>query len=289
MRIGVGLPNTIPDTPGPRLLEWAREAEAMGFSSLATIGRLVFPGYEELQALSAAAAVTDRVELFSNVTIGPVYDKAMLAKLAAGADQISGGRFVLGLASGWRDEDYVVAGKPYAGRGKRFDEEIEYLLRAWRGELVEGATKRLTPRPTNGESVPLAFGGTARRAYERAAEHGVGWTAGGASPDDVVGFFDAARAAWRNAGREGAPRLWALTYFTVGDDGRDVAGAYLGDYYAEMGTQMAQFIPADADGIRGAVAAYEAAGADELIFDPVSSDLRHLERLAEALGDRLSG
>ena len=52
MRIGVGLPNTIPGTPGPRLVEWARAAEEMGFSTLATIGRLVFPTYEELQALT---------------------------------------------------------------------------------------------------------------------------------------------------------------------------------------------------------------------------------------------
>ena len=103
MRIGVGLPNTIPGTPGSRLVDWAREAESMGFSTLATIGRLVFPTYEELQALTAAAAVTDRIGLFTNVAIGPVYDRAMLAKLAAGVDQISGGRFVLGLATGWRD------------------------------------------------------------------------------------------------------------------------------------------------------------------------------------------
>ena len=51
---------------------------------------------------------------------------------------------------------------------------------------------------------------------------------------------------------------------------------------------MAQQIPADAEGIRGAVAAYEAAGSDEFIFDPVSSDLHQLELLADALGDRLS-
>jgi hypothetical protein len=57
-----------------------------------------------------------------------------------------------------------------------------------------------------------------------------------------------------------------------------------------FGVAMAQQTPADAEGIRGAVAAHEAAGSDECIFfDPVSSDLRQLELLAEALGDRLSG
>ena len=287
MRIGVGLPNTIPGTPGQRLVEWARHAEALGFSTLATVGRLVFPTYDELQALTAAAAVTERIGLFSNLTIGPVYDRALLAKQAAGLDQISGGRFVLGLATGWREEDYIVAGKPYAGRGKRLDADIEYMQRAWRGELVEGATKKLTPTPTNGESVPLAFGGNVAAAFERAARYGVGWTAGGASPDDVTGMFETARAAWATAGREGPPRLWALTYFALGEGGRDTATAYLSDYYGDWGPGMAQQIPADADGIRWAADAFEAAGADELIFDPVSSDLAQLDLLADALGARL--
>jgi hypothetical protein len=52
-----------------------------------------------------------------------------------------------------------VAGKPYAGRGKRLDADIEYMQRAWRGELVEGATKKLTPTPTNGRSVPHGLRG----------------------------------------------------------------------------------------------------------------------------------
>jgi alkanesulfonate monooxygenase SsuD/methylene tetrahydromethanopterin reductase-like flavin-dependent oxidoreductase (luciferase family) len=287
MRIGVGLPNTIPGTPGPRLVEWARAAEDMGFATLATIGRLVFPTYEELQALTAAAAVTDRIGLFSNVTIGPVYDRAMLAKLAAGVDQISEGRFVLGLATGWRDEDYVVAGKEHKGRGDRLDADVEYMQRAWRGELVEGATKGLTPTPSNGESVPLAFGGNIPRAFRRVAHYGIGWTAGGAAPDDVAKGNDAAREAWRSAGREGDPRLWSLAYFTLDDDARETATAYLTDYYGDFGAGMAQQIPADAESIRGAVAAYEAAGSDEFIFDPVSSDMRQLELLADALGDRL--
>ena len=287
MRIGVGLPNTIPGTPGSRLLDWAREAESMGFSTLATIGRLVFPTYEELQALTAAAAVTDRVGLFTNVAIGPVYDRAMLAKLAAGVDQISGGRFVLGLAAGWRDEDYVVAGKEFKGRGDLLDADIEYMQRAWRGELVEGATKGLTPNPTNGEGVPLAFGGANPRAFERVARHGIGWTAGGAAPDDVAKGNEAARGAWSAAGRAGDPRLWSLMYYTLEDADRATATAYLGDYYSDMGVGMAQQIPADAESIRGTVAAYEAAGSDEFIFDPVSADMRQLELLAEALGDRL--
>ena len=287
MKIGVGLPNTVPGTPGSQLVAWARHAEELGFSTLATIGRLVFPTYEELQALTAAAAVTDRIGLFSNVSIGPVYDQAFLAKSAAGLDQISGGRFVLGLATGWRDEDYRVAGKEYAGRGKRLDEMIEYMQRAWRSDLVDGATKGLTATPTNGESVPLAIGGHTPASFARAARYGIGWTAGGAAPDDVKSMNASVRDAWTAAGRAGEPRLWALAYYVLGAGGRETATDYLGDYYGDMGVGMAQQIPADADQIRGAVAAYEAVGTDEFIFDPVSSDLAQLDMLAEALGDLL--
>ena len=58
MDIGIGLPNTVPGTEGRRLIDWAKNAEEAGFSTLGTIGRLVYPNYEELVALSAAAAVT---------------------------------------------------------------------------------------------------------------------------------------------------------------------------------------------------------------------------------------
>jgi alkanesulfonate monooxygenase SsuD/methylene tetrahydromethanopterin reductase-like flavin-dependent oxidoreductase (luciferase family) len=287
MRVGVGLPNTIPGTPGMRLTEWARRAEELGFFTLGTIGRLVFPTYDEFQALTAAAAVTTRIRLFSNVAIGPVYDRAFLAKWAAGLDQISGGRFVLGLGVGWRDEDFVVAGKPYKGRGRRLEADVEYMQAAWRGELVEGATKQLTPRPTNGEAVPLAFGGTVPASFERAARYGVGWTAGGVRPQDADGYFAMAREAWAGAGRDGAPYLWALNYFVLGEAGRETATTYLSDYYGGAGPGMAQGIPADADAIRERADAFEAVGADELVFVPVSSDMAQLEMLAEALGDRL--
>jgi predicted alpha/beta-fold hydrolase len=57
MQIGIGLPNTL-DIPGPQLLDWARRAEERGFSTLATIDRIVYPNYDSLSALAAAGAVT---------------------------------------------------------------------------------------------------------------------------------------------------------------------------------------------------------------------------------------
>ena len=59
MDVGIGLPTTIPDTEGRTLVEWARRAEEAGFSTLGTIGRLVYPNYDDLIALAAAAAVAN--------------------------------------------------------------------------------------------------------------------------------------------------------------------------------------------------------------------------------------
>lgn len=71
MDIGIGIPNTVPGTSGAQMLDWARRAEAAGFSSLATIGAVSYPGYEELTVFAAAGAVTERIRFMSNVLVAP--------------------------------------------------------------------------------------------------------------------------------------------------------------------------------------------------------------------------
>ena len=173
MRIGIGLPNTIPGVQGRLFVEWAKAAEAANFSTLSTIGRVVFPTHDELIALTAAAAVTEKIALFTNVLISPLFDPVVLARQSASLDQISNGRFTLGLGVGWRPTDFEVVGREYHTRGKRMDADIETMLKVWAGEKVNGADKVISPTPTNG-SVPLAFGGNVQAAFDRIAKLGVG-------------------------------------------------------------------------------------------------------------------
>src|SRR3954447_16470305 len=110
MRIGIGLPNTLPETTGTRLLDWARRAEERGFAGLATLDRVVFPSYDPLSALAAVAGATSRIGLMTNVLLAPVHPPVLLAKTSAGVDQISAGRLTLGLAPGGRPDDFAAVG-----------------------------------------------------------------------------------------------------------------------------------------------------------------------------------
>ncbi|MGH3658421.1 MAG: LLM class flavin-dependent oxidoreductase, partial [Micromonosporaceae bacterium] len=117
MRIGIGLPNPVPDTPGGRLVEWAVRAEERGFAGLVTIDRLVYPSHDSLISLAAAAGATRRIGLMTNILLGPLYPAVPLAKATASLDQLSGGRFTLGLAPGGRPDDYRAAGRDFHTRG----------------------------------------------------------------------------------------------------------------------------------------------------------------------------
>src|SRR2546425_2587873 len=146
MDIGIGLPNPVPGTPGRSLVEWARKAEERGFSGLATIDRIAYPSYESLIALAAAAAVTERMKLVTNVLLGPTRNPVLLAKEAASVDQLSGGRLILGLGVGSRPDDFAATEQGFSDRGRRWDEALELIHRAWKGEPVGGAEKPVGPK-----------------------------------------------------------------------------------------------------------------------------------------------
>lgn len=83
MKIGIGLPSTIPGANPDLVLEWARRADAGPFSSVGLVDRLVYTNLESLMTLAAAAAVTKRVRLMTTILIAPLRNAALLAKEAA--------------------------------------------------------------------------------------------------------------------------------------------------------------------------------------------------------------
>jgi alkanesulfonate monooxygenase SsuD/methylene tetrahydromethanopterin reductase-like flavin-dependent oxidoreductase (luciferase family) len=285
MDIGIGLPATIPGTEGVAVIEWARQADQAGFSSLGIIDRLVYGNYEPLVALAAAAAVTEKARLTTSILLAPQRrDTALLAKQAASVQQLSGGRLVLGLAPGGRADDFEASGVPMEERGRIFDAQLAELKRIWAGEK-RGVAGAIGPTSADG-GPPLIIGGHVENSFRRVAQFGQGWMAGGVPPDVFAQLAAAVDQAWAQAGREGRPRKLALAYFSLGPKAREDADWYLRDYYAWLGDyaeQIAQSAAVSVEMVRGYVAAFEDKGCDELIIFPCSSDVEQVELLARAV------
>ena len=125
MDIGIGLPNSVLGVDRRGIVDWAKRAEDAGFASLGTIDRIAYDNYESLTTLAAAAAVTDKIRLTTDILIAPLRPAALLAKQAATVNGISEGRLVLGLAVGGREDDYEAVNVDFHKRGKIFDAQLE--------------------------------------------------------------------------------------------------------------------------------------------------------------------
>ena len=280
MDIGIGLPNAVRGVDRNGTVEFARRADQAGFSSLGTIDRLAYPNYESLIALASAAAVTERIRLVTDILISPLRGTALLAKQAATLDGISNGRLLLGLAVGGRPDDFEAAGVDFSHRGRIFERQLEELVEFWKGKGGVG------PAPVSGERPPMPIGGSADVTFPRAAKYADGWTQGGGTPEAFSEGRAKLHEAWESEGREGEPRTMALFYYGLGDGAEAAAREDLADYYAWLGDYAEQIVASaatDADTVKGYVAAFEAAGCDEIICFPVSTDPAQVDLLAEAV------
>jgi len=285
VRIGIGLPTTIPGVTGRQVTDWARRADAAGFSSLGTIDRIVYPNYEPLVSLAAAAAVTERINLTPSILILPYrVSAAMVAKQAATLHALSGGRLVLGVAVGGREDDYTAAGASFQERGKRMDEMLDEIKRLWAGEergFAGGVGPDVSDSPP-----PIIVGGQADVAFRRAARYGDGWMMGGAPPEMFPEAVGKLEAAWQAEGREGKPRKLALSYFSLDDDPEAQARETLGGYYEFLGDFADMLIGWAATGedkVKERVEAFRQVGCDELIMIPCSTDPGQVDKLAAAV------
>jgi alkanesulfonate monooxygenase SsuD/methylene tetrahydromethanopterin reductase-like flavin-dependent oxidoreductase (luciferase family) len=285
MKVAIGLPTTIPGARPDEVIEWARRAEAAGFSGLGTIDRLVYGNYEPLVALSAAAAVTERISLITSIALLPYrQNAALVAKQAATVQMLSGGRFIFGVAVGGRPDDYEASGVPMEGRGSRFEEMLDEMKRIWAGD-ERGTAGAIGPDVSDNPPT-LIVGGQVDAAFRRAAKYGDGWIAGGGAPDYFPPAAEKLEAAWREAGREGEPRKMSLTYFSLDDDPEAQTRRTIGDYYAFAGDYREMIVEGTAkgeDSVKERVRAFEAVGCDELIMFPASSNPEQVDRLAAAV------
>ena len=196
LTMGAVLPtNEIGDDPGA-IRDFAQAVEAMGFSHLLIYDHVLgadrsvhrlggpytneHPFHEVFVTLGYIAGVTDNLGLATTVLVLPQRQTALVAKQAAQLSVLSGGRFRLGVGSGWNPVEYEALGENFRNRGRRQEEQIDLMRRLWTEDVVtyEGEFHTVTaagilPRPA--ETIPVWFGGHHERQLERTARIGDGW------------------------------------------------------------------------------------------------------------------
>jgi probable F420-dependent oxidoreductase len=188
VHLGVILPNYGEDSTPDGIRRVAEAAEELSFDSVwATEHIIVGPGgvdpygrvYAPLVTLSWIAGWTERVGLGTSIILVPLHHPIHLAKEVATLQELSAGRFTLGVGMGWHRDEFEFMGVEFEGRGRRADEAIRVMRALWNGEHdFEGTywsfhDAMSAPHP---EPVPeIWVGGSSERAVRRARELGDVW------------------------------------------------------------------------------------------------------------------
>jgi len=244
MLIGLGAPVAGAWATPAVAAEIAHRAERAGYSSLWTFQRLLVPDGSEMEpvyqsvldpmvTLGYLAARTERIRLGVAVINLPFVSPAVLAKQAATADVLSGGRLDLGLGIGWMPEEFTATGSDTGKRGARTEEYLAVLRTLWQdevsaftGEFYTVPSGRQRPRPVQ-NALPVLLGGLSRPAMERAGRIADGWIS--SSRADLSGIADAiaiVQDAAAGAGRAPVRIVIRGTVQAGGDGRRLLSGGY---------------------------------------------------------------
>jgi alkanesulfonate monooxygenase SsuD/methylene tetrahydromethanopterin reductase-like flavin-dependent oxidoreductase (luciferase family) len=216
MKVGLMLPfgedeATREVPPWAELRDLALTAEASGLDSIYGADHLIFHGdrtegiHEGWTALTAVAAITNRVEVGPLVLAVPFRNPALTAKMAAELDEISGGRFVLGLGCGWHEPEFRDFDFPFDHRVGRFEEALEVIVPLVREGRVrfEGrwhrADTELRPRGPRPGGPPILIAGKGPRMLRLVARYADRWNAAWFGPPEEAHELDARVTRLREA------------------------------------------------------------------------------------------
>jgi probable F420-dependent oxidoreductase len=175
MKFGVNILNFGPGANPDALERWARLAEALGYdfamiSDHVTItpdvaAQYPAPFYDPFVSLAWLAGLTKRIELGTTVAILPYRHPLQTARMAANIDQLSGGRFILGVGVGWAKQEFAALGVPFEKRGALTNQYLETILQCWTNDA----------RPLRAPHPPIWVGGSSEAALRRAVRYGDAW------------------------------------------------------------------------------------------------------------------
>lgn len=224
MKIGAMFPTNDLAADPPAIRDFAQGIEGMGFDYLITTDHVlqidpkgdpdVFAPYtvddafhEPFVLFGFLAACTEKIGLGTAILILPQRQTALVAKQAAEADFLSGGRLRLGIGIGWQEMEFTALGEEWTNRGKRSEEQIELMRALWTNRLLEYKgtyhdvpEAGMNPLPVQ-RPIPIWIGGMADAVAERVGRIGDGWIPAG-PPEFLKPQLDIMFAAAEKAGRD---------------------------------------------------------------------------------------
>jgi len=281
-------------------VEMARTAEAMGFDSLWFVDHLLYGEgasteppqgvWECWSVLAGLAAVTERVELAPLVTCTGYRNPALLAKIADAVDEISGGRLILAIGSGWHDPEYRAFGFATDHKYARFEEAVKIihgLLRDgaidFEGTYYSARDCELRPRGPRGAGIPLMIGANGPKMLRLTARYADQWNTwlamSRSDPEAFPADNDLVNTACLDVGRDPAT-LERTVSIMVDMDGRRAIPA-------SMAPQTARPLSGTPEEIAKAIRAFATLGVRHIqlyLIPNVVASLRAFEPVLRALG-----
>ena len=230
MRIGFALPNIGPVATPEAVVAVAERAEQLGYDSLWTIERLLYPvkphepypatpdgslpeGYKHaldpLETLTFAAARTKKIALGTSVLDIPYYNPVMLARRLTTLDYLSKGRLRVGFGLGWSTDEMQASGAEFSQRGARADEFLQVLKAIWTNNPVEFQGKfyhlpksYIGPKPAHKPHPPIYMAAFATKALKRLATYADGWNPVGVPLDGMKQMYESIKQMAKEAGRD---------------------------------------------------------------------------------------
>ena len=192
MKFGINILNFGPGTNPVSLQRWATFAEEVGYHMVMISDHVAVtpdveaqypaPFYDPFMTLAWLAGITRKVELGTTVTILPYRHPLQTARITANLDQLSGGRFILGVGVGWAKQEFEALGVPFNRRGAISNEYLAAIKTCWtnevasyEGQFVSFKNVRTAPRPARSPHPPIWVGGASEGAMRRAVLYGDGW------------------------------------------------------------------------------------------------------------------
>jgi alkanesulfonate monooxygenase len=297
-----------PEMPDIRqLVDYGIRMEQLGFDSLWVWDHVLlgvqpnFPIVESLTLLTAIGARTSKIKLGTGILVLPMRNPVILAKQLASMDQLTDGRLIMGMASGWYKREFDAVGIPFEERGKIMDENLDILTRFWTEDMVKGEWSRhkipagvMYPKPVQKPRPPILIGGYVDRVLKRAAVTGDGWLTYFYRPESFAKSWAKIRDFAKEGGKDPDKLLNAHQLpICIGKSRAAVESQMMEwltkewDYASWSESTKDSAIMGTVDECVAQIKAHLAVGTQKIIFVPYKYEMEQIETIAKEIIPRL--